>query len=208
LPRRPSILRMIDRAYNENLHSDFLAALLKDEQLGAFAHALFEALFSGALPGDCPPGGRATIKVRRESRLDSFDPRLTIENGGAARLDIFAQRDRDILIIENKVFTGERENQTIDYLAAIRTAFPQEAGFQIGCVLLSPGGMGALSPHFKPLSYLRLFDLLSSLKALATADGSQLLTFYCQELYETFINSRAIVQSRVKTFWEETSNVV
>lgn len=152
----PDLLRMLGRQDTENAHSDMIAWLLTPRNAPTIApHALrrlamrledrrWSDMLQDAIAGD-------VLSVRREVVLAR-----EFGNGDAqARVDITVSGPGFLLAIENKVWSHEHHDQTRTYWESMR----QMRGVA-GGLFLSPSGLNAASPEFKPLSYLELVSCL------------------------------------------------
>lgn len=177
-----SLPSQIGRAFDENLHSDFLACLLSSARTGSFATVLLDTLLS-RLQFD-PVAKSAMIQfAHREVRLDELDHRLERKEVGSRRIDILVRSESRIVAIENKVFTGESFHQTHDYAAAIRARYPDDP--RVHLVFLSPTGRRPLDPSFRALSYRALYEALHD--ASSQCPPSQSFT----HVFDSYVNCLA-----------------
>lgn len=191
-----SILRMIGRHYDENLHSDFLAALLRTETAGDCARQLFSRLLSLACGKPIQTEEVGSIIAYREVRLDHLEPTLSGTPLGARRLDVLARSRAGILVIESKVWTTESETQTADYHAVLGRRYP---GLEtLGFLLLSPDGKRGQDRAFRGISFAELFEHLGSVrKAKGAGVGAQMiLGAYVDTLCNAFAEPDARAHSR------------
>jgi hypothetical protein len=176
-----SIFKSIGRDGNENLHSDFIAALLNPQETGLFAKELFFELLNYATPAQKNPSGKWSFQtVKREVNLV-----ISEQN---KRLDILVQSNDWILAIENKVHSMESENQTLDYFNALKKIH----GEKLVCLFLSPTGMAAQCTAFRSISYLKFFEFLVNVRQRINEkipeQGEELYKFYSRELAQTIIH--------------------
>lgn len=154
----PSISGLIGRAYDENLHSDFLSSLLSTATVGRFASVFLDRILAHTFVEYLP--GKETFQFcYREVRLDSLDDSLEGTEVGARRIDVLMRSSNRVVTIENKVFTNESHNQTHDYAAAVRKCYG-EGGRPLQFILLSPTGMRAHDRQFASLSYRGMYEAL------------------------------------------------
>jgi hypothetical protein len=184
----PSILKAVRRQYDENLHSDFMAALLRPSVSPTVARRFFEALWSRATGTEAQSQTTCGFQTAgREVRLDQLNQRLEGTEKGWRRIDILVETADRTLIIENKVYSSESENQTKDYYSAVKTCRPSH---MVRGLLLSPFGTIPDSNDFSPLTYFELYTILTEILESAQTPGeddAQLLKFYLQELGETIV---------------------
>lgn len=72
------------------------------------------------------------------------------------RIDILIKIEGELIIsIENKIFTTESENQTVDYAESIYKEFPD---FEYVLLYLTPKGTNPMPQEFTPV----LYDMIPS----------------------------------------------
>ena len=178
-PAGPSILRTIGRLFDENLHSDILAALLDGDASGEFAQILFDFLFSatGKRPGRVPSYQFA----KREVPLHQLDTTQT--EAGQRRIDVLVVRPKAMLVIENKLLSSESFRQTDDYAAAVTRAYAAEGiKKDIAMLLLSPLGTPPANPRFVGISYTSQRDFVAQSIERVGDQAPPMATFYLNEL--------------------------
>ncbi len=152
----PDLLHLLGREDDENSHSDLIAWLLTPRRAPVIApHALRRLAahlgddsWKSAIADAIATG---TLSVRREVVLAR-------ELGGGAdlaRVDLALFGPRFVLAIENKVWSKEHGDQTSTYWRWLEPLKCLRAG-----LFLSPSGMKAACPEFRPLSYLELVSYL------------------------------------------------
>ncbi len=203
----PSIFSAIDKTYGENLHSDVLAGLLNPVRCGKAAHSLFSGLLrhAGAL---VKFDAVEVISCHRELTLSSIDQSLNNSDIGERRIDILIEGRDHVLIIENKVLALESDHQTEDYFsAAMGPRSPYRKKEVIG-LLLSPDGIPAKSKKFKSITFWQLYSLIQQAKVhlLPGSMASALNTFYLNELFHIFIETKVELAIETKRFWNEVKN--
>lgn len=192
-----SILSLIKKHNNENLHSDFIAALLDPAIMGQFANKFFIRLVACQSNLKNNEVKTNTQKAYREVRLDSISSEINDPNLGAKRIDILVETESHVLIIENKVYTFESENQTKDYYRWTKSGYEEKdkrKGITTEVVpfFLSPSGMPASSSRFINISYFDLYEFIIELDkyCISTGASRELLEFYKKELENTILLSQ------------------
>ena len=84
------------------------------------------------------------------------------------RVDITVSGPGFFLAIENKVWSNEPSDQTNTYWHWMEPMRCLKGG-----LILSPSGMNAVSPQFKPISYLELVSCLVEGAALSPISNSE-----------------------------------
>lgn len=89
------------------------------------------------------------------------------------RIDILIEVNNDVIIgIENKIFSFERKDQTIDYENEIKKIYPKR---KLYLFYLTPKKENPSSKHFIKFSYLDLTNILKSLPICSISDIKQLI---------------------------------
>lgn len=222
-----SILDSLRKEADENLHSDFIAALLTPSTVGTLAHYFAEKLLEIAAMAeqrteDVNSTGAATVRSRmekgearqiakREVRLGDIDPNSQNRDLADRRIDILLLTDKHVLIIENKINTGESDNQTTDYYRAVKGHY-ENGNKKICGILLSPCGTAAQEQRFAPMTYFQLFQALhqahqkaqtTSAKSPADLRGMELCQFYLHELAKTIIQPELRRINNSRKYFEE-----
>lgn len=194
----PSLQRLIGRSHDENLHSDFLAALLRTATAGDLARQLFIRLFSIAVDRSLAAFETSPVTALREVRIDQLVPASVGSPVGARRLDILARCGKAVLVIESKVWTDESDSQTADYRRAVEARYGHTS--HLGFLLLSPDGRCGRDRAFRGLSFMDLYDHLIALDLTATSElsGKTLLSSYSNALREIFVEPALISHERSK----------
>jgi len=144
---KPSLIKLLGRQDDENFISDYIAYLL-DPKKSSIGKQLIIMLFS-KLVGEQIDIDVNKISIRREYTL-----------GVDSRVDIVVEEnDIPILVIENKIWSGEGDNQTIKYSDHLTTKFPDLKILQI---YLSPYKIQPKSKLFKAFSYSELYECINS----------------------------------------------
>ncbi len=201
---KPSIMRALGKWSNENLHSDFIAALLNPDRSGPGAFRLFYEL--ATLSKEEPPSidpDSIWQSVYREVRLDEIDRTLEFDEKGARRIDIIALRSDSILVIENKVFTWESEGQTVDYAEVVSNAYcnaiPEERQYFI---MLSPDGKPGAAKRFGGVSYYQFLILLNNIIECGENINNDLFVIYHNELMNTILRRQIETYTYSKQFFK------
>ena len=184
-----SLLKLIDRDRDENLHSDIIAALLTPSITGQFAYKFFTELIAYFNSG-LRNSQIDFINVYREVRLDTIDPSLSMSEIGARRIDLIIETKGIVLVIENKVDTWESDNQTKDYFETVNRGYSLS---KKAYLILSPSGEKGECKKFKGISYFDLYEILMKIegqKNNLNKSSLDLYMFYLNELIETILKPR------------------
>jgi hypothetical protein len=172
-----SVLRAAGRHMDENLHSDFLASVLNSDITGDFAFSLFDEIvmrvYPEAVVGVNPP----YQFVKRELQLQSIDNETN--ERGLRRLDILVHRPSEVMVFENKIWSAESTDQTLDYASTISRAFPGRKKY---CILLSPFGSSGASREFRGFSYKDLYFCMEKILQSTASKLTRPVEFYFAEL--------------------------
>jgi hypothetical protein len=149
-------LDVIQRTRDENTHSQVLRWLLDPRSAPGVAPSALRRLVSGL---DDSSLWRASLDRALENDLVSVKREFTIgrEWGGDEldRIDLVISGPGFLLAIENKTQSMEGRSQTLAYWRWLSSLPGLRAG-----VFLTPTGVVADCPDFKPFSYLDLLDCL------------------------------------------------
>jgi hypothetical protein len=197
-----SLLNFLQKQTSENFHSDFIVALLDSKKSGDFALHFFKAIltFCG-VKSDL--GFAMPVSSQKEVYLHDLDQSLKGKEKGYRRIDIFANAGDFLLIIENKIKSHESENQTQDYHDAC-ISFNQMLlkKKEIVEVLLSPHGDSPGCNSYISMTYLDLFEILSSLSNDLNPKGEFVfLDLYLNSLYEQYYRDDLNYFEFIKTYW-------
>lgn len=197
-----SVLGNICRAHDENLHSDFIAALLNPSIFGDFSIELIKSLVRHSYP-EFEEASIDYVNVYREVRLDKVDQSLVGGEKGARRIDIVVEFDRNVLVIENKVDSGESKEQTDDYFNAVQSGYNKSKNLFF--YLLSPSGLPGHHSMFKGLSYFNLVESLIECKPhiKKRSESVETFNFYFSELMKTVVNEYFRFVDRSKSYLKE-----
>lgn len=150
-------------------HSDFLAFLMNPSA----SHGLVDRFLRRFLQLATRGRGSDTLAVTalELDLLDLSDARVDREWKNVDLL-ITSHQNRLAVLIENKVGTGEHDDQLERYLLTVRSHYP---GWRILPILLSPSAMDPSQEVFVPVGYGPLADGLEALLDLhASAIGPEI----------------------------------
>lgn len=190
----PDLLRILGKEDDENAHSDLIAWLLNPRKAPVIApHALrrLAARLEDDLWRSRVADAVATdsLSVRREVKI----AREFGDGSDLDRVDITISGPGFILAIENKVWSREHGDQTQTYWGWLEPMRCLRGG-----LLLSPSGMTASCPEFKPVSYLELVASLVEGASIAPISDSEeiVLASYLKTL------AREIIQVEMRAVRE------
>ncbi len=195
--RSLAVLSCLGQSHNENLHSDYIAALLNPAVSGHLATRLFLDLFALGVDGvELSPDDVRDQRTYRERHLYDIDLSTSLSGSGARRIDILTETERAVLVIENKIYASESESQTEDYVAAVTNRYERR---ELSFIFLSPTGMRAQAPEFREVSYLDLFAVLNRVRDAGpwTDVGTRLLETYLSEVAVTFCKPELALVERI-----------
>lgn len=94
------------------------------------------------------------------------------------RIDILIFTDKYLIGIENKIWSGEQENQTSDYKACMETIKAKTKGIEdcIG-IFLHPEQNSTNSDHFDNVTYTQLYNQLKKIKSCECSDSFEKMMF-------------------------------
>lgn len=190
LPNEPeptiSILDIFNKTYNENYISDFLAYILNPTQNGIGIGPLQKLTGFG--------GGKWNTDLENPNIKIEIIREFVLANNRRVDLVILIN-DSLVIGIENKVFTGEHNKQTIDYAKRLKARFKD---YEYVFLLLSPEGKKPLSDAFRAMSYSDLHYLLASISYDAVKDIRKTVIFedFKTHLEDKFMNQNAFSLSK------------
>ncbi|MBV9848607.1 MAG: PD-(D/E)XK nuclease family protein [Armatimonadetes bacterium] len=121
---------------HELRHSDFLAFLLNPNQNHGLADALLKRFLQEVAPDDFHGWDFKAVDVRREwHNIDIL---------------LLDERQRFVLLIENKIDTGEHSGQLQRYYDAVQREWP---GYELLALYLTPNGDDPTHPDFIAVDY-------------------------------------------------------
>jgi len=155
----PDLLGILGYGDDENAHSDMLRWLLDHRTAPHVAPAALGALVSRL---EHPEEWKRRLReartsdsmtVRREARIGHE----LVDVDALDRVDVILSGPDFVLAIENKVRSAEHDRQTWTYWTSL-DSLPQ--GILRGALFLTPTGLPAACPGFRPVSYLELVAFL------------------------------------------------
>ena len=152
--RRHTFLEIIKRGRDENFISYFLAFLLDGKKNGIGNKPLLSLL-------ELVEKG-----VSQQYRFNNYIVHREWVFANQRRIDVLIVNDDEQIVIgiENKIGTGERENQTKDYETSIYEAF---SGYKSILIFLAPYKVKkTTSEKFISINYHKLFDIFSKLQII------------------------------------------
>lgn len=192
----PDLLHLVDKAGDENSHSHTLRWLLDPRTAPGIAPTALSRL-TEILPH--PDIWKDAIAAAASGNFLSVRREYVIgaewADFGRDRIDIVISGGDFVIAIENKLWSTEHDDQTVTYWKWLKELPGLKAG-----IYLTPSGMPATCPEFRPVSYLELLGWL-----LAGADEQQatptelvVLSAYTKTLARWVLRAevRAVVQSR------------
>jgi hypothetical protein len=194
----PDLLGVIQKAGDENAHSDVLRWLLDPREAKTIAPAALTKLVS-FLDGEDKDKWQATIRqaidkdsisVHREYIFGLESPCLDSRD----RIDIVIRGPDFVLAIENKISSPEHEGQTAAYWRWLSTLPVRHAGF-----FLTPLGIEPECEKFNRLSYLQLLACLLEAPPGATNTAEQVMLAGYVKTLAGYVLRREIHTAK----WEE-----
>lgn len=184
--RRTTFLDIIDKSYDENFISDYLAFILNPNKNGIGTKPLLLVLSEHLETSDY---SFKNISIKRE---------YTISN---RRLDIIIDNpDENLLIvIENKINSQESFNQTKEYAKYINKAFPERNSILL---FLAPYSSNKLSSdEFKSMTYTDLYEKLNqiSINEFSEIDSFKFFQDFLVHIKNKLLKSKTIMQISEKT---------
>ncbi len=204
LPKRSytdtlSVLQTIGIDRSENLHSDFISALLDPLIGGENASWLLQKILDRILEN--APRVPEMYRVSRERTLGSLG---LLESSGISerRIDLLIESADFIVIIENKVDSRESVDQTSDYYKAVRSCLNPSDDRVMISILLSPSGMQANCEKYISVRYDLIFEILDELELADNSAYFGLVQFYRNELYHSLIRPKLELRDRIDLYWK------
>lgn len=175
-----NLFEVLGNTRREERHSDFLAFLLSPSQPHGLGDAVLRAFIQTALEAE--PEEPSGIRAIHAALLDLTDVRVERESN---RIDILVTVDKErfVLLIENKVDTDEHSNQLQRYLDTIRL---KHRDWSVLPVFLTRSGHTPTHPAYHPVSYNDVHRVLRSMldrhRTMLTSDIEVVLRHYCEML--------------------------
>lgn len=155
-----SYLEIINKHYSENVHSSFLAWLLKPDLSNNKDHGFKDSFLKRFLneiqkKNNFDKMNFSDVEVKTESSVKTSD--------GKVRYDIIliSKHNKLAVIIENKVFSKEGNQQLDNYFKTAQTIIP--TNYTIFYIFLSPGGLPASDKKWLSISYYRIYEIINEL---------------------------------------------
>lgn len=182
----PDFLAVLDKARDENTHSQLIRWLLDPRTAPAVAPRALRHLVSGFEGASAWAEvleralARDVVSVKREFTIGR-------EWGGddLDRIDLVVSAPGLVIAIENKTYSVEGRSQTWAYWRWLSSLPGLKAG-----IFLTPSGVAAECHHFRSISYLDLLDslIVADLDALSSDEAAVLASYV-----------RTLVNSTVRT---------
>lgn len=156
-----SYFEIINKQYNENVHSSFLAWLLTPNLPNNKEHG-FKDLFLRRFLNRIQKDNSFTemdfsdVEVRTES-----SPRTSADNKIRYDIVLLSKHNRLAIIIENKVYSKEGDLQLDNYFKIAQKLFPPN--YTIFYIFLSPGGIPASDEKWLSISYFDIAKIIENL---------------------------------------------
>lgn len=171
---------LFEKQFDENFISDYLAILLNPKKINSSIYILKNILELNIL-GLKQQENLSTCKVIREFQLTS-----------RSRIDIWIEVDNSpIIIIENKIYSSEGENQTTKYVEDVENNYPESNPFYI---YLTPNDsdIKPISDKFYHLSYKRLFSVIGLIFLEKVIDNNEayLIQSFLHYIEEVFMEKQ------------------
>lgn len=148
--RLNTIPRIFNKTYDENFISDFLAYILNPAYNGIGIEPLLRIVEDYSLKATSILN---SLTMAEENEIEVIRE-YTFGNGRRIDILIIIQ-DLLVIGIENKIFSGELNNQTIDYANSISDKFSE---CETVLLFLTPKKSIPSSNEFEPVSYKELSE--------------------------------------------------
>jgi hypothetical protein len=176
-------------------HSDFLAFLLDPSQSHGLGDFFLKRLLQKILAGP----GRGTEGIT-PIHLDLMDLGNTSVRREWAHTDILCvnEGNRLVVLIENKIDSGEGEGQLAKYLHEVERAYPRSAAFKTIPLYLTPDGVAPADDEspYVPVDYSlvckTLDELLETRKSVMGADVVTTINHYVTMLRRRIVSDSEI----------------
>jgi hypothetical protein len=182
----------------EERHSDFLAFLLSPLQPHGLGDAVLRSFVQVAIAAEPEQGG--TIERIDAALFDLAESRVEREWG---RIDILvvSEAEKFIVLIENKIDTGEHSNQLQRYIDVVQTHF---VGWKVLPVFLTRYGQMPSHPAYHPVSYQDVHTILRRLldrqRASMPTDIEVAVRHYCEMLERHILENTRIAELARKIY--------
>jgi hypothetical protein len=138
-------------------HSEFLAFLLNPSQNHGLGDAFLKSLLQRSIPFD--QAGIASIRPIDLDLMD-MDECLVLREWQNIDILIIDEHNRFVTIIENKVISGEHDDQLQRYRKIVNQQYP---GYRQLCLFLTPEGETPSDPTYIPINYTLIANLIEGL---------------------------------------------
>lgn len=152
-----NLFETLGNVRREERHSDFLAFLLGPAQPHGFEEGFLRGFVQAALSAE--PETPSTIRRIDAALFDLSEARVEREWNNIDVM-VTCASERFVLLIENKIDTGEHSDQLRRYLEVVRGRFP---GWSILPVFLTREGQPASHSNYHPVSYSDVHSVLNGL---------------------------------------------
>ncbi|HUT61248.1 MAG TPA: PD-(D/E)XK nuclease family protein [Phycisphaerae bacterium] len=184
-----NILEVMDLAGDEQRHSMILAWLLDRDITRGGTHAQGSSGFRLFLQEVCLPEHYADAAYRVRREVASDESRIDVE---------IAARGVFMIHIENKIWAGEGRDQTdrewtdLQKRAAVLDLPTDPPGAFVHALYLTPRGAKSHSPHFRPISWQAVANVLDRFAATARPAEVRVFASHCARvLRKTIIRELA-----------------
>lgn len=200
-PKPLTVPKIFNKSYDENFISDFLAYIL-DPFKNGIGFSPLNSLITCSKNNEVKlldaSLSREDISIRREH---PFEDRKRID----LRVKI---KDEAIICVENKIFSGEGKNQTIQYAASIKKEFPDYA--YLFLYLTPRKTIAPSSDEFIHISYPELIEILEPLekKYFRTERHSMLFKEFVLHIKEYIMNAKTLYLSEKSKLYLNYKGVI
>lgn len=190
LVNTPNIFEILKIGDYEIRHSNMLAWLLNPAGNHGLDNKILKA-FMRLVAEDLPGENKDVLNDLNDNELDSF-----MVYREHKHLDIFIVSDSCEcgILVENKLFTGEHDNQLDNYKKKIGTQYPD---YKLFYVYLTPSGLESSDPdNWKSLSYQKLIEaidnVISEQEDEVNSDVALLLKHYSNIVHSKLLGDDAL----------------
>lgn len=173
-------------------HSEFLAYLLSPSQNHGLRDSFLKQLLQKSIPLDLT--GQVPIRPIDLDLMD-MDECLVLREWQNIDILIIDEHNKFVTIIENKVVSGEHDNQLQRYRTTINQQYP---GYRQLCLFLTPEGDPPSDQAYIPISYALIASLVESLLVSHSTslkpDVRTLMAHYCQMLRRYIVSDSEIAE--------------
>ena len=188
--RQFNIFEAIGMHWQEIRHSAFLAFLLDPQQPHGLGDDFLKKILQRALLGK--DAAKLPVNVIR-LHLMSLEETTAQREQNSIDILLLNERHQLAVIIENKLQTGEHDNQLDRYYRFVAQQYP---GWRILGLYLTPTGANPSDNRYLPLSYADVADITQTLvvsrEAVLGPDVRTLMIHYVQMLRRNVVNDSEI----------------